>query len=708
MKKYIHKLGLAKYMPNTIRRFFIVFAFLLFNMLGFAQLTVTTGHTPDEYIDKLIGGGITYSNVTYTGHPRAIGMFSTGANPTNLGLSSGFMMATGYVNHPTKPIGSPSSNLLDVQLSPNYTDADLTAIVGGGVNNAASIEFDFIPVSDTIRFRYVFASEEYPEYVCSQFNDVFAFFLSGPNPLGGNYNKRNIARIPGTNLPVAINTVNPGVSGVHGKPANCTSLAYSSYYVDNTYGVDIIFDGFTVVLTAWAVVVPCEEYHIKLAIADVTDRRLDSGVFFEENSFYCPNYTVPIEYLGSALIGDYTVEASCPDKDVTICFSLDEPAPYNTTVNYSLSGTAQEGIDYPFFPNPIVIPQGETAFCYTFAPFADSLVEDTETIVIISNIDASCKEDTTIISILDHQPLPLEVIISNDVVLCSSDSSAEISTAIVKGIPPYSYSWDNGLSTQPSHIVQPTQTTTYTVTATDACFRDTTNSVTVFVDSAKVFVEPDTSLCYGQPVQINAITAQTNILWSNGDTTSSIVVTPPSTTTYTATVISEHGCIDSASTNVVVHPNPVISISATSGDTICADKPTTLTASSNIPNTSFEWNTGDITASITVSPDTTTTYTVTGTTNLGCSNSTDITITVSPIPVVNINVSDSIICDGDTVTLTASSDITGSSFVWSTGESTAVINVTPSITTTYKVVVTSPEGCVDSLTTTIIVNPNPI
>ena len=1018
METSLQKTDHAKSLQNAIRRGLIVFAILLFNMLGFAQLNVTTGFSPDQYIDKLIGGGITYSNVVYNGHPRAIGMFSTGTIPTNLGMSSGFMLATGYVNG-TPAIGSNASNFLSNQIGTG-SDADLYNIVKAPVYNAASIEFDFVPVSDTIRFRYVFASEEYPEYVCTKYNDVFAFLLSGPNPLGGNYNKENIALIPGTTLPVAINTVNPGVPGYYNDGACSqpgTSLSYSHLYVDNSHGVNIVFDGFTVVLTAWAVVVPCEEYHIKLAIGDVSDQQWDSGVFFEENSFYSPSLTVPVEYLGSAVIGNYAVEASCPDKGVTVCFTLDKPAPYNTTVNYSLSGTAIEGVDYPNFPDPIVIPMGEESFCYTFTPFEDGLVEETETIIIISNVNASCKADTTVIPILDHQPL--DAIISDDMILCTNTGSAEISVTPQNGIPPYQYSWSHGLPSQASHTVQPSQTTTYTVTITDACDQQVTKSVTIIVDSASVDLGPDIGLCYGQSIQINAITAQTNILWSNGETSSSIIVAPSSTTTYSATVTSEHNCVAtdevvvnifplptvdagndqsicvgesaqlngsgaliyhwepsgtlnnpnianpiatptttttyyltglapggniinngdfsqgntgfftdytyssnlypegnyyitnnprnhhpdfsacydhtpnpenqmmvvngapianqkiwcqniavnpntdyafgtwitsvhpnnpavlqfsinsvllgspftatsttcnwqqfyevwnsgantnaeicivnqntiklgndfaiddisfaplcenidsvvvtvkpipeitinpdticagetatltatsnipgttfvwsngatgatitvspttttsysvtgtanncsaSASASVVVNPNPIINITATDGQ-ICVGEPTTITASSNIQNTSFAWNTGESAASITVSPNATTNYTVTGTTPAGCSNSANISITVNPIPEVNVNATDNEICDEETVTITATSNINGSTFAWSSGQSTPSITVSPNTTTDYTVTVTSPEGCVGTASTNIIVHPNPV
>ena len=163
--------------------------------------------------------------------------------------------------------------------------------------DACSLQFDVTPAGDTLSFSYVFASEEYPDFVCSEFDDVFGFFISGPNPSGGNYSTQNIALIPGTNIPVSINTVNPGVAGIDGD-GSCQSLAYSSDYIDNSNGNTIVYDGMTVVFTASIPVVPCQVYHLKLAIEDVGDGSYDSGVFIEANSLSSKSVNV----IGAAAI----------------------------------------------------------------------------------------------------------------------------------------------------------------------------------------------------------------------------------------------------------------------------------------------------------------------------------------------------------------------------------------------------------------------
>ena len=129
----------------------------------------------------------------------------------------------------------------------------------------------------------------------------FGFFISGPNPSGGNYNNYNIARIPNTTLPVTINNVNSG--------------SYSTYYVNNELlgGTTIVYDGFTKVLTAWAKVVPCVQYHIKLAVGDAGDQSYDSGVFLEANSFSSPTLSVSTSYVNNTPLVILPWKAGCND-----------------------------------------------------------------------------------------------------------------------------------------------------------------------------------------------------------------------------------------------------------------------------------------------------------------------------------------------------------------------------------------------------------
>ncbi|MFA5783016.1 MAG: choice-of-anchor L domain-containing protein, partial [Bacteroidales bacterium] len=313
---------------------------------GYAQLTVGTSMTPQQLVQNvLVGSGVTVSNVTYSGVAASKGNFTTGASPTNLGISNGIIISTGVVDGSlSQPlIGSASSNFAS-SINGTGSDPDLAALIPGyTINDAAVLEFDFIPLSDTIKFKYVFASEEYPEYVCSEFNDVFGFFISGPDPAGGNYTNKNIALIPNTTLPVAINTVNNGTAGGFYDPTDCISLAYSTYYIDNEAlnGMTIVFDGFTTVLTAWCKVVPCVTYHIKIAIGDAGDEVLDSAVFLEANSFSSSAVAV-----GTTFTTNLDTMAIEGCNDAIISFVLNTPATSPYTINYTIGGTATNGVDY--------------------------------------------------------------------------------------------------------------------------------------------------------------------------------------------------------------------------------------------------------------------------------------------------------------------------------------------------------------------------
>ena len=146
--------------------------------------------------------------------------------------------------------------------------------------DAAILEFDFIPSSDTLKFNYVFASEEYLDFVNTEFNDVFGFFLSGPG-INGPYSSPqnftggaiNIANVPNSmpNLPITVSTINDSLN--------------SQFYNYDTLAEVSGFNGYTNVFTAKAIVIPCELYHIKISIADGTDEGYDSAVFLEAGSF---------------------------------------------------------------------------------------------------------------------------------------------------------------------------------------------------------------------------------------------------------------------------------------------------------------------------------------------------------------------------------------------------------------------------------------
>lgn len=180
-----------------------------------AQITVQNTLAPNALVQNvLMGNGVVASNITYNGSAvnaqtlqGNVTFFN--ASNTTFPLSSGVLLTTGNGVAAIGPnnSGSFTNNLPATPIV--SSDPQLNSIANGTVYNGAVLEFDFIPSGDTVSFRYVFASDEYPEFSPSSYNDAFGFFLSGLNPddLINPYNNTNIALIPGTTTPVTINNV---------------------------------------------------------------------------------------------------------------------------------------------------------------------------------------------------------------------------------------------------------------------------------------------------------------------------------------------------------------------------------------------------------------------------------------------------------------------------------------------------------------------
>ncbi|MEL6652370.1 MAG: choice-of-anchor L domain-containing protein, partial [Bacteroidota bacterium] len=183
----------------------LLLSFLLVLALGVqAQLVVTGGYSGAQLADSLGGRGVVISNVSLNCAPGASGIFN-GSN-SNIGIDRGVLLTTGNINNAVGP--NNSINDFGSQNS-GTNDPILDFLSGGATDDACALEFDITADCDIIQIAYVFASEEYPNFVNANFNDIFGFFVSGPGlPPGGT----NIALIPGTTTPVSIDNVNAGLN----------------------------------------------------------------------------------------------------------------------------------------------------------------------------------------------------------------------------------------------------------------------------------------------------------------------------------------------------------------------------------------------------------------------------------------------------------------------------------------------------------------
>ena len=351
----------------------------------------------DSLIRKVFRGGdcSDIQNVTLSGQNSQIGWFSNGL--TSVGFDSGVIIASGDVSVAPGPNDQDGASGGFGAATP---DADLSQLTNGALFDKAAIEFDFTPTQSPVTFNFAFASEEYCEYVGSQFNDMFGFFISGPGIPNG---QQNIALVPATSIPVAINTVNHVANSgyyVNNQPASSNDLCGQQAAGGPAVNA-IQYDGFTKVFTAIANVQTCQTYHIKLKIADVGDGVWDSAVFLKAGSFDAgAEALVRWEVNGNPNI-DEVCESCAPVKLVfeRVGGNLNLPVP----VSFAIGGTAIMGVDYSTIASTVVIPAGQTKVELPVSIYSDNLIEGQETIVITLNNACSCLNPQKVLKINDLQ-----------------------------------------------------------------------------------------------------------------------------------------------------------------------------------------------------------------------------------------------------------------------------------------------------------------
>jgi len=351
--------------------------------------------SPEALIENyFIGEGVEILDIKFGGTTSATGLFSNGL--ASIGLEQGIVLSTGEVDKVDGPSSSESSTVTSFE---NVQDVLLRQIIGADIlKDIAFYEITFKPSADTIQFNYVFASEEYPEYVCSIFNDVFGFFITGPNPAGGNYTGQNIAIVPGTNgIPVSINTINSGMAGISGDLSNCPNLGNPdlSHLFNVNESDNFIYDGVLEPFIAAAKVIPCETYTIRFSIGDAVDFLKDSAVFLEGKSFSSNALNVRAETISA----NGTITEGC--SEATLVFELPENTPNGQEINFELIGSAENGLDIEFIDTEVLINAGTSIAEIQIVPLEDNLVEDVESLGIVVSLGL-CSIDTLWVGIEDN------------------------------------------------------------------------------------------------------------------------------------------------------------------------------------------------------------------------------------------------------------------------------------------------------------------
>ena len=691
-----------------------------------AQVNVTANLTAQQLAAILVGSGVTVSNETLNCGVDGSGRFDVVTS--NLGLDSGIVLTSGYCNTTSgthigvngqEGVQFPSTS------SGNGGDNDLNILSGVTTFDKCILEFDFEPQGDSIKFDYVFGSVEYTGYSCTGFNDVFGFFISGP----GYTTLTNIALIPGTNIPVAINsTTDTSVNNVW-DVTPCTNMGtgspFSQYYVDNVGGQTITYNGFTTVLTALAAVQPCSTYHLKLAIADGSDPILDSGVFLKAGSLTSNSISVE-SYGGGGLVAPepYCVRGCLPGQFI---FHLGTPSNFPYVIHYDLGGTAVMGYDYANIADSVIVPAGDTMFTIDInglvvPPAGPKTVE----VYLISpfNCNGSFYVDTAVLTIYDSL---YARILTPDTAVCRYESvqiQAEADTIL-------SILWTPNATLNNDTILNPVATpstnTTYTMVASlpgSGC-PPVHDQITISIaDEPVIDLGPDIAICTGASHQFNPTVTPNNqtysFSWSPGTDLDNTMIANPTTTptgdiTYSVIVTPTLAlCPGYDTINVHVIPND---FTLENTDTaIC--KGAVVQVRANGP-TEFQYQwipTAGVSNAFIIDPvitaDTTTTYIITA----SHPNCPDIVksfeIDVQPTPSVFMG-PDMEICQFDSLHILA--DVVPD---WYTGYS---INWEPDYLDSlnpYHVVfdedvdgqviatVSTPAGCVGADTVNVIVHPN--
>ncbi len=548
-----------------------------------AQLVTDNSITAEEaLVDYLLGEGVEVSNITFSGDLDQIGSFD--AQNTNIAITDGVMLATGNIDVAIGPNDAGGAGLGGGNNGAG--DPDLTALSTFNTNDAAILEFDFVPTGDSLIFNYIFGSEEYNEYVCGTVNDAFGFFLSGPGITGPySLNAINLAVIPNPiledeTIPVTINTVNNGTAGFSGNASNCNQVSAqwnlnTAYYIDNDNNNDptsVQLDGFTVVLTAAAQVQCGQTYHIKIAIADAGDTAWDSAVFLEGGSFASNGANIEASAsIGGApvFLGDTVVVEGCNEAAFTVIRPV---ANVTDTLELTIYGSAESGVDFAPIDTTIIMEAGVSEQLVYLDVVDDNLLEGPETVTLEYLYVNLCGDSTLASATLVIQdPDPILVQVPEEVALCPP---VEISALVTQGYAPFTYGWTTG-DTTASIDYEDLEPTTIFLTVTDVCG----DSLVLPVDLVNptpldvAIVQENEPYCPGDPVQLGTevISGSGTVSWdwtaspdldnSNGGSAS---VSPSTNSTFTVNAEDACGQTDEANWTVLVPTyEPIVSSDVT-------------------------------------------------------------------------------------------------------------------------------------------------
>lgn len=408
---------------------------------------------------KLIGNDqVSIVSASLNCPSSALGFFNS--NNTIIPIDSGIVLTNGLS---TQIPGISTINRSNTIRTSNAPDPDITSIGATSQLDLCALEFSFIPKGDSIFFDYVFASEEYPNFNCSQLNDIFGLFLSGPGITG----KKNIATVPGTNIPISINSINNGVITSPNTITTCNNMGvgspFTQYYLSNSLGIQLAYNGLTTLLTAKHPVIPFQTYTLKLAIVDVFDPLFDSGIFFKAGSFISnPLLSAIAKSSGDTITNPLFLGEGCQNGSIN--FTLSKAATKDFTIKLNYKGNASNLIDMASLTDSITIKKDSISFKLNLSAIEDNLREVNDSLIVIAENNELFYKDTFIFKILDRKVSIFNT--TNDTTICEfssinlyNDSSSNL----------YSFKWTPSTYLSNPNIANPRflkndQTSNYNLT----------------------------------------------------------------------------------------------------------------------------------------------------------------------------------------------------------------------------------------------------
>ncbi len=417
---------------------------------AYSQFAVTSegqNGDPEHLVQNvLIGEGVAVSNIQSAGVQGQFGYFTGGEDifgfPRGVIISNGLAEAAPR-SHPLN--GSNQEDAVSYEYFESSDDEDLLTVsqetssqlgisTANAINDVASVSFDFIPTADEVSFQFVFASEEYPDYIESKFNDVFGFFVAGPEisgpytaPLEYPNGSQNLALVPGQNLGITVSSVNEDRN--------------RQFYVDNTDGQFAThFNGFTTTITVTFDVVSCQKHHFRFAIGDGTDFQFDSAILLQEGGFTGEKFNLTAEstlFREEAFYGEGCAMAQLEFTRLNGFSATD-------SLSFNILPTSQaDANDFgSSIPDFVVFQPGDTVQTVTLEIVNDELQEGDEIFRAEVQSDNSCFQPLPLeFTIRDFSPLRLdEPALTQEIFTCA-DNDFNLVPQIAGGFGFYQFEW---------------------------------------------------------------------------------------------------------------------------------------------------------------------------------------------------------------------------------------------------------------------------